>query len=104
MKELYKINPDSHFNFFYNDYYAYGWMQATIANGIPTENYDVTLLSDGSASLTYFNDLFTADDADYTATYNQMKTEYETLKTQIASKKYYKENDEAFEIEAGKLR
>ncbi|MBQ8845131.1 MAG: hypothetical protein IJ008_03845, partial [Clostridia bacterium] len=104
VKELYKINPDSHFNFFYNDYYAYGWMQATIANGIPTENYDVTLLSDGSASLTYFNDLFTADDADYTATYNQMKTEYETLKTQIASKKYYKENDEAFEIEAGKLR
>ena len=104
VKELYEINPDSHFNFYYNDYYAYGWMQATIANGIPTENFDVTLLSDGSASLTYFNDLFTADDTDYTATYNQMKTEYETLKQQVATKKYYKENDDSFEIEAGKLR
>ena len=79
VKELYEINPNSHFNFYYNDYYAYGWMQATIANGIPASNYDVTLLSDGSASLTYFNEHFVADDAQYTANYNEMKADYETL-------------------------
>ena len=104
VKELYEINPDSHFNFYYNDYYAYGWMQATIANGIPASNYDVTLLSDGSASLTYFNNLFTADDAQYAAKYSEMLAEYNTLKEQVAEKKYYKEKDNSFEIEAGKLR
>lgn len=104
VKELYELNPSSHFNFYYNDYYAYGWMQATIANGIPATNYDVTLLTDGVASLTYFNSLFTANDTEYTAKYNEMLEDYNTLKDQISDKKYYKENDENFVIEAGKLR
>ena len=104
VKELYEINPDSHFNFYYNDYFAYGWLDATIANGIPSENYHVTLLSDGSASLTYFNKHFVADDTQYTSNYNTMKAEYETVKEQIAEKGYYTEGDNSFEIEAGKLR
>jgi len=104
IKELYELNPSSHFNLFYNDYYAYGWMQATIANGIPASNYDVTLMSDGAASLNYFNELFTADDTEYTATYNSMLAKYNTLKQQIADKEYYKEKDTSFEIEGGELR
>lgn len=104
IKELYTINPNSHFNFYYNDYDAYGWMQATFANGIPTTNYNVTLLSDGAASLTIFNKLFTADDVAYIEQYNEMKNKYKALKTQISTKKYYSEQDTSFEIEAGELR
>ena len=104
IKELYEINPESHFNLYYNDYYAYGWLDATIANGIPAENYDVTLLSDGSASLVYFNENFTADDEQYTARYNEMLADYTALKAQVAEKGYYKEDDSSFVIDAGEIR
>lgn len=35
VKELYSMNKNSKFNFYYNDYFAFGALQATIANGIP---------------------------------------------------------------------
>ncbi len=85
IRELYEINPDSYFHLYYCDYFAYGWMDATIANGIPAENYDVTLLSDGTASFQDFNLHFNnTDSAANAAEYESMKKEYETLKEQVA--------------------
>lgn len=102
VKELYEINKNSKFNFYYNDYYAYGWMQATIANGIPAENYKVTLLSDGTASFNYFNK--NLNNANYASNYEAMKTNYLKLKNEIASKKKYTESSKGFTIDANTLR
>lgn len=102
VKELYEINKNSKFNFYYNDYYAYGWMQATIANGIPAENYKVTLLSDGTASFNYFNKHL--NNANYASNYEAMKTNYLKLKNEIASKKKYSESSKGFAIDANTLR
>lgn len=102
VKELYEINKNSKFNFYYNDYYAYGWMQATIANGIPAENYKVTLLSDGTASFNYFNK--NLNNANYASNYEAMKTNYLKLKNEIASKKKYTESSKGFTVDANTLR
>lgn len=102
IKELYEINPSSHFNLYYNDYYPYGWLQATVANGIPEENYDVTLLSDGTASFLYFNNHF--DNANAQSEYEKMKQEYSTLKSQIEKKGEYAERMDGFAIDAEDLR
>lgn len=102
VKELYSINKNSKFNFYYNDYYAYGWMQATIANGIPAENYKVTLLSDGTASFNYFNKHL--NNANYASNYEAMKNDYLKLKNEIASKKKYTESSKGFTIDANTLR
>lgn len=87
IKELYDINPSSHFNLFYNDYFGYGWLDATVARGIPTENYTVSLLSDGTASFHYFNKRL--NNKNYESTYAKMKADYETLKTEIAAQGSY---------------
>ena len=103
VKELYEINPNSKFNFFYNDYFAYGWLQATIANGIPQSNYKVVLLSDGTASFSYFNKHF--DNENYATNYAKMVEKYNKLKTQIKSRKSYKEQlINNFEIDANTIR
>lgn len=87
VKELYEINKESKFHFYYNDYYAYGWVQATYANGIPTDNYDVVMLSDGTASFNYFNKHFNNENAD--AEYAKMAQDWQKLKTQVAKKGSY---------------
>lgn len=102
IKELYQINPSSHFNLFYNDYYAYGWLQATIANDIPSENYNVTLISDGTASFEYFNKHF--DNENASANYDKMKANYVKLKEQVATKHYYKQNTSKFVISGDECR
>lgn len=102
IKELYEINPNSKFNLFYNDYYAYGWMQATIGNGIPAENYKVVLLSDGTASFSYFNDHF--DNEKYAEEYEKMLANYTKLKKQIAKEGTYKEKSKKFVVSAEKSR
>lgn len=102
VKELYKLNPDSKFHLYYNDYFAYGWVQATIANGIPTENYDVVLLSDGTASFSYFNAHF--DNADTAESeYKQMASQWATTKKQVAKQGKYDTKSKT-EIKAGPLR
>lgn len=103
VKELYEINPNSKFNLFYNDYYAYGWLQATVANGIPSDNYKVVLLSDGTASFNYFNKHF--DNENYAEEYTSMLKNYNELKTQIKSKKSYREQlINTYKISAGDIR
>ena len=58
IKELYEINNDSKFNFFCNDYWSEVWLKASYGNGIPVENFKVTLLSDGIGSYSMFNDVY----------------------------------------------
>lgn len=102
IKELYEINPNSKFNLYYNDYYAYGWMQATIANGIPEENYKVVLLSDGTASFQYFNEHF--DNENHAEEYEKMSAKYAQLKSQIKQRGTYTEISPNFVISADKSR
>ncbi len=101
VKELYEINKDSKFHFYYNDYFAYGWVQATYGNGIPAENYDVVLLSDGTASFEFFNQHF--DNANADAEYAKMAKEWKTLKKQVAKAGKYNKRSR-FEIGADELR
>ena len=102
VKELYEINSNSMFHMYYNDYFAYGWVQATIANGIPTDNYDVVLLSDGAASFSYFNKHF--DNVETADTeYAQMASQWATTKQQVAKNGEY-DNNSKTEIKAGPLR
>lgn len=101
IKELHEINPESKFHLFYNDYFAYGWVQATIANGIPTENYDVVMLSDGTASFSYFNKHFDNENAD--AEYDKMAARWAKLKKDVAKKGKYNKNTNVA-IDAGALR
>ena len=76
--ELYEINPNSKFDFYINDIYGYGWMEATYGNNIPIENYHVTLLSDGLGSFGHFNINFDNENAE--ARYAEMKQLYDEVK------------------------
>ena len=102
VKELYEINKNSKFNFYYNDYYAYGWLDATVANGIPAENYNVTLLSDGTASFNYFNKNLNNDN--FESKYAEMKANYLKLKKEVAKKGKITESTKGLTIDADTLR
>ncbi len=101
VKELYEINKNSKFHLYYNDYFNYGWVQATIANGIPTENYNVVMLSDGTASFSYFNKHF--DNSNAETEYARMAAQWAKLKKQVAKKGTYTVFSNV-EIKAEKLR
>ena len=102
VKELYEINPNSKFHLYYNDYFAYGWVQATIANGIPTNNYDVVLLSDGTTSFSYFNKHF--DNAETAEKqFSKMASQWATTKKQVAKAGKY-DTKSRTEIKADPLR
>lgn len=98
IKELYEINPSSFFNLFYNDYLAYGWMQATIGNDIPDVNYKVVLLSDGTASFELFNNHF--DNENHDNEYAKMLRRYTLLKKQIKREGTYEELNDNFVVPA----
>lgn len=97
IEELYALNPASKFNLYINDFNNYVYMKLLAGNGIPEENYYVTLLSDGGASYKAFNDAFNSEDTafDADAKYAEMKTNLETLYTQVREKGdyYYSETD-----------
>jgi hypothetical protein len=82
VKELYEINKDSKFNFYYNDYHPYGLVQAVYANNLPTENYSIVLLSDGTASYSTLNSCFNNANAD--EVYEDMAAKWSELKAQVA--------------------
>lgn len=97
IEELFALNPASKFNLYLNDFNNYVYMKLLAGNGIPEENYYVTLLSDGGASYKSFNDAFNSEDTafDADAKYAEMKTSLETLYTQVREKGdyYYSETD-----------
>lgn len=102
VKELYEINPNSKFHLYYNDYHPWGWMQATVANNIPTENYDVTLLSDGTGSYYAFSKYMCQSNSD--ELFAQMCEKYNKLKEQISAKGSYTHYDTNVEIDTSELR
>lgn len=103
VKELYELNPQSKFNFYFNDYYPHGWLLATVGNNIPVENYKITLLSDGAGSFLYFNNNFNNDN--YQETYLEMKLKYETFKTEIENDWCnYSLNDDKYSIAIEEIR
>ncbi len=65
--DLYAADPNSKFELYINDFNAYAYIDLLIGNGVPEENFYVTLLSDGGASYTAFNNAFNPDDADFDA-------------------------------------
>ncbi len=91
IEELYEVNPNSKFNLYINDYNSYLYMKLMAGNGIPEENYYVTLLSDGGASYKDFNDAFNSEDAafDADAKYADMASKLETLYTEVREAKDY---------------
>ena len=105
IKELYELDKTSRFNLYYNDYFAWGWLQATVAQGIPAANYNVTLISDGTASFADFNKNFNNANHDTNvARYNEMKTKYNTLKKQVAKKGFYDGTSTSFAIKGNDLK
>lgn len=76
--ELYEINNNSKFHFYVNDYHPFVWLECTYLNRIPQSNYDVTLLTDGTASNAVFESLYMSDDS--LNVYNEMVKEYNDFK------------------------
>lgn len=76
--ELYEMNKDSKFHFYVNDYHPFVWLESTYLNRIPTDNYDVTLLTDGTASNAVFENLYAT--ASGLSNYNKMVDDYNDFK------------------------
>ncbi len=67
IQELFAVNKDAKFHLYINDFNSYLYLKLLTANGIPEENYYVTLLSDGGASYTAFNTAFDSTDPNFDA-------------------------------------
>lgn len=91
IEDLYKANPASKFNLYVNDYNSYLYLKLLAGNGIPEENYYVTLLSDGGASYKDFNAAFNSEDPsfDADAKYADMALKLKTLYTEVRDAKDY---------------
>lgn len=102
VKELYEINPNSKFNFYFNDYYAYGWLDMAYGNNLPKDNYSVVLLSDGTASFNYFNQHFDNDNAQ--TEYNAMSAKYHQLVEEVKRIGSYEENSSVYSVSTEEAR
>ena len=91
IEELYSIDPNSKFNLYINDFNAYLYMKLMAGNGIPEDNYYVTLLSDGGASYAEFNNAFDSDHPDFDAyaKYLEMSAKLEALYAEVRETKDY---------------
>ena len=91
IKELFSLDPNAKFDLYINDFNAYLYLKLMTANGIPEENYHVTLLSDGGASSSAFNSVFYIEEEgfDADAVYADMVIKLNTLYTEVAEAKDY---------------
>ncbi len=91
IEELFSIDPAAKFNLYINDYNAYLYLKLMTGNGIPEENYYVTLLSDGGASNAAFNAAFNIDEEgfDADAVYAEMAAKLETLYAEVREAEDY---------------
>ena len=55
---MYQINNDIMFNLFINDYHNYIIPICIYANNIPSKNFKIYMLTDGTASYKFFNEMF----------------------------------------------
>jgi hypothetical protein len=86
IRELYEINPSSHFNFYCVDNYPELILQFFVAQGI--ENFDATLVSDGTSSAACFQRM-TKPEAQNGATadevYGKLAAEWQRIKAAAAA-------------------
>lgn len=80
--ELYELNPNSKFNLYTVDYTITAMLYCIIENNLPTDQYSVRVLSDGTASYTYFNERFNVKDPK--SVYNAMAKEWKTVRAEYA--------------------
>ncbi len=84
IKELHEINPESRFNLYCVDNYPELILKFFTAQGIDDDHFTATMISDGTASVSSFGELFAgAEDAE--AKYNETKTVWETIKAKAAA-------------------
>ncbi len=83
--DLFAVNPDAKFDLYINDFNTYAYVDLLVGNGVPEENFHVTLLSDGGASYAAFNEAFNPDDADFDADakYEQMAQNLDAVYSEV---------------------
>ncbi len=91
IEELYSLDPNAKFDLYINDYNAYLYLKLMAGNGIPEENYYVTLLSDGGASNSAFNSAFNIEEEGFDAdtVYADMAAKLETLYAEVREAEDY---------------
>ena len=91
INQLYKANNDIKIHLFLNDYHLYVFALYIFANNIPEKNYDLTLLSDGTASYMSFNKYFDNNET-YIENYRNMRKKWKEHKQLIWDLKSYSDN------------
>lgn len=101
--QMYKVNNNVIINLFLTDIHNFIIPLCIYSNNIPSENYKIFLLSDGTASYIYFNEKFDNNQT-YSNTYNQMKNKYEEFKSYVwNSKNYYSRSSHSKNLNHGDL-
>lgn len=88
MGQMYKANSKVKFNLFITDVHNYIIPLCIFSNNIPSENYKIFLLSDGTGSYSLFNEIFDNNET-YVKNYNEMRDKYKEFKDYIWNKKSY---------------
>ena len=88
MGQLYEVNKNTLFNLFITDIHNFIVPSCLYSNNIPSENYNIFLLSDGTGSYLSFNEKFDNNET-YLKTYNEMKNRYNEFKSYIWNQKSY---------------
>lgn len=101
---LYKINPKAKFNLYINDITCSLIHRMIYANKIPTGQYSIRLLSDGSATYVFTNEAFDVKDpdskqAELIALWNAAKNkEYETGEVSMSYSDYHDHWDSMYAV------
>lgn len=72
IKELYDMNNNAHFTFYFNDVYIEMLGAFFIENGIPVQNWDAIMYSDGTATANYITEVYNCQNP--VSKYNEMAT------------------------------
>ena len=86
--QMYKVNNNVIINLFLTDIHNYIIPLCIYSNNIPSENYKLFLLSDGTASYIFFNEKFDNNQT-YLNTYNQMIDKYKEFISFVRNAKNY---------------
>ncbi|MDE6597591.1 MAG: leucine-rich repeat domain-containing protein [Clostridia bacterium] len=103
IKQLYSLNSNSKFNLYVVDNYVEIILQMLVANGIPDNQWQAVLLSDGGGTAKIISKTFasSSDTAGYTAAtnkYNALKVNWEELKAYVRENGY--DNDQVLDLVA----
>ena len=93
--QMYKVNQNTIFNIFIVDHHNFIIPLCIYSNNIPSENYKIFLLSDGTGSYLHFNEKFDNKET-YINTYNEMKNNYKKFKSYIWNKNSYDSSSSAW--------